>query len=376
MDSITSEIVESLIKIAFILGINIGFFAPVLAWVERKQSAIMQDRIGANRAAILGFTVIGLFHSMADAIKLIFKEDFIPTGADRVMHTLAPMIVLIPALAAFAVIPFGGEYVLWGHHINLIIADLDVGILFIFAITSIATYGVVIGGWASNNNWSLLGGLRAAAQMFSYEVTMGLTIIGLVMYYQTLSLAEIVVKQENFWHWGIIWHWPAFFLFFTCAIAENKRVPFDAPEAESELVAGYFTEYSGLKFVIFWTAEFIEMVTIAALCVTLFFGGHQIPFVTGQEMIDFFTQFEIPILTAWFGADNIANLIAMLIHVGVFFLKVGALIFLQMLIRWTLPRFRYDQIMHLGWKMILPLSLTWIFIVGVLILTGVMPVPQ
>ena len=225
MDSFLSDFIETLFKIAFAIGINIGFFAPVLAWVERKQSAVMQDRIGANRAGIFGITVIGLFHSLADAIKLIFKEDFIPTGADRLMHTLAPVIAVIPALAAFAVIPFGGEYILFGQHVNLIIADLDVGVLFIFAITSLATYGVVIGGWASNNNWSLLGGLRASAQMFSYEVTMGLTIIGLVMYYQSLSLVEIVAKQENFWHWGIIWHWPAFILFFACAVAGEQKSP-------------------------------------------------------------------------------------------------------------------------------------------------------
>ena len=373
MDSFLSDFIETLFKIAFAVGINIGFFAPVLAWVERKQSAVMQDRIGANRAGIFGITVIGLFHSLADAIKLIFKEDFIPTGADRLMHTLAPVIAVIPALAAFAVIPFGGEYILFGQHINLIIADLDVGVLFIFAITSLATYGVVIGGWASNNNWSLLGGLRASAQMFSYEVTMGLTIIGLVMYYQSLSLVEIVAKQENFWHWGIIWHWPAFILFFACAIAENKRVPFDAPEAESELVAGYFTEYSGMKFVMFWTAEFVEMVTISALCVTMFFGGHHIPFVSTAWLVEFFSEFKV--LSFALGEENTGNLFAMIIQVGAFFAKVGILIFVQMLIRWTMPRFRYDQIMKLGWKMILPLSLTWIFIVGVAILTGVMPTP-
>jgi NADH-quinone oxidoreductase subunit H len=357
----TAEIIEMALKIAFVIGLNLAFMAPVLAWVERKQSAVMQDRIGANRAGVFGFTFMGLLHSGADAIKLIFKEDFIPRGADRVMHTLAPVMVVIPALVVFSVIPFGGAYMIGGNEVNLVIADLDVGVLFVFAISSVATYGVVIGGWASNNNWSLLGGLRASAQMFSYEVTMGLTVIGLVMYYQTLSLVEIAAKQENFWHWGFIWHFPAFILFLTCAIAENKRVPFDAPEAESELVAGYFTEYSGMKFVMFWTAEFIEMVTISALCVVMFLGGHQIPFITGDQLI------------AFFGGGDFGNTMAMLIHVGVFLFKLVNLLFFQMLVRWTMPRFRYDQIMRLGWKMILPLSLTWIFIVGVAILTGVMP---
>jgi NADH-quinone oxidoreductase subunit H len=359
----TATIIETAAKVAFAFGVNLGFFAPVLAWVERKQSAVMQDRIGANRAGILGFTLIGLFHSGADALKLIFKEDFIPRGADVPMHTLAPIIALIPALVAFTVIPFGGQYVIGGHEVNLVVADLDMGILFVFAISSLATYGVVIGAWASNNNWSMLGGLRAAAQMFSYEVTMGLTIIGLLMYYQSLSLVEIVAKQENFWHWGIVWQWPAFILFLACAVAENKRTPFDTPEAESELVAGYFTEYSGMKFIMFWTAEFIEVVTISALCVVLFFGGHHIPFITDAGLV------------ATFGGGDVGNVIAMLIGVGVFLLKVCVLIFVQMLIRWTMPRFRYDQVMRLGWKMILPLSLGWIVIVGVAILTGLMPIP-
>lgn len=360
-----AELFEMVAKIAFVFGLNLGFFAPVLAWVERKQSAVMQDRVGANRADFFGITIIGLLHSLADAIKLIFKEDFIPRGAERALHTLAPVIAVIPALVAFAAIPFGGKYVLWGHEVNLVIADLDMGLLYVFAISSLATYGVVIGGWASNNNWSLLGALRASAQMFSYEVTMGLTVIGLVMFYQSLSLTEIVAKQEYFWHWGVIWHWPAFVLFLGCAIAENKRVPFDTPEAESELVAGYFTEYSGMKFVMFWTAEFVEMVTIGALCVVLFFGGHHIPFVTQAGLINGFS----------FLGPNGANVAAMLIGVGVFIAKLVVLLMLQMTIRWTMPRFRYDQIMKLGWRMILPLSLAWITLVGVGILTGVMPTP-
>jgi NADH-quinone oxidoreductase subunit H len=361
----TIALLETVAKIAFVFGLNIGFFAPILGWVERKQSAVMQDRIGANRADVLGFTIIGLFHTMSDTIKLVFKEDFIPRGADRVMHTAAPALALIPALVAFTVIPFGGQYVLWGHHVNLVVADLDVGVLFVFAISSLAAYGVVLAGWSSNNNWSFLGGLRAAAQMFSYEVAMGLTIMGLVMYYQSLSLVAIVAKQDSLLHWGIVWHWPAFILYFTCAIAENKRTPFDAPEAESELVAGYFTEYSGMKFIMFWMAEFVEVVTIAALCVVMFFGGHHLPFVTDAGLIDSFG-----------GAGSaIANLLAMAIHIVTFILKVIVLIFFQMTIRWTLPRFRYDHVMALGWKMVLPASLIWIFIVAVALLTGVMPRP-
>ena len=354
------DILEMMLKITFIFTMNMGFFAPVLGYVERKQSALMQDRIGANRADIFGFTLGGLLHIMTDAIKLLVKEDFIPRGADKLLHTLAPLIVVIPALISFAVIPFGGTYVLWGHEVNLVIADLDMGILFIFAVASLATYGGAIAGWASNNNWSLLGGVRVAAQMFSYEVAMGLTLIGVFMVFGSLRLTEIGMAQESFWDWGIFYQPLGFVLFFACALAENKRVPFDAPEAESELVAGYFTEYSGLKFAMFWMAEFLEIVTIGAILVTLFFGGWHIPFVTQQSLVSLFG----------FLGETGSQAATMLVHVGVFWVKVLALIFFQMLIRWSLPRFRYDQIMNLGWKIILPLSLLNIFLTGLFILAA------
>ena len=196
------ELTITLAKVLFIVGLTVGFFAPVLTWVERKQSAIMQDRIGANRADIMGFTALGLFHAIADAIKMFTKEDFIPQGANRFLHTLSPIIALIPAILTFAVVPFGGQYELWGTKINLVISDLDVGLLFVFAIASIATYGYVIAGWASNNNWSLLGSMRTASQMISYEVTMGLTIVGVLMVYGTMKLTEIGAAQEDFLNWG------------------------------------------------------------------------------------------------------------------------------------------------------------------------------
>jgi len=348
----------TLVKILFIFGVTVGFFAPVLTWVERKQSAIMQDRIGANRADILGFTAFGLFHIIADALKMFTKEDFIPRGANKALHTLSPIVALIPALITFAVIPFGGVYTLFGKEVNLVISDLDVGLLFIFAVASIATYGYVIAGWSSNNNWSLLGSIRVAAQMISYEVTMGLTIIGVLMVYGTMRLTEIGAIQEDFWRWGIFLQPVGFFLFFAASIAENKRIPFDAPEAESELVAGYFTEYSGLKFGMFFMAEFVEMVTIGAIVTLLFFGGWHLPFVTMDGILSMFD----------FLGETGANLIALLIHVGVFFAKVCFFIFFQMIVRWTLPRFRYDQIMKLGWKILLPLSLANILVTGAVIL--------
>ena len=353
-----AELTETIVKILFIFSINVGFYAPILGWVERKQSALMQDRVGANRANIFNFKIIGLFHPIADAVKVLTKEDFIPDGADRFFHTLAPFLSLTPAIVTFAVIPFGGSYQLWGHPVQLVIADLDVGMLFIFAFASISTYGVVLAGWSSNNNWSLLGGLRAAAQMLSYEVAMGLTLIGVFMVYGSLRLTDIGLIQENFFRWGIFMQPLGFVLFFTCAIAENKRAPFDQPEAESELVAGYFTEYSSMKFVMFWMGEFIEIVTISGIVTTLFFGAWHLPFVTDQMLLSFFSA----------AGPNGAALLAMLVNVAVFFGKVSFFIWLMMTIRWTLPRFRYDQVMRLGWKMLLPLALLNIFITGIVLL--------
>ena len=352
------ELTITLAKILFIIGITVGFFAPVLTWVERKQSAIMQDRVGANRADIMGFTALGLFHAIADAIKMFTKEDFVPQGANRFLHTLSPIIAVIPAILTFAVVPFGGQYDLWGTKVNLVISDLDVGLLFVFAIASIATYGYVISGWASNNNWSLLGSMRTASQMISYEVTMGLTIIGVLMVYGTMKLTEIGAAQEDFFNWGFFLQPVGFFMFLAASIAENKRIPFDAPEAESELVAGYFTEYSGLKFGMFFMSEFIEMVTIGAIVTILFFGGWHIPFLSSATLLSWFD----------FLGTNWANLVLMLIHVGVFWAKVIFFIWFQMTIRWTLPRFRYDQIMKLGWKILLPLSLANILVTGIVIL--------
>ena len=352
------DLAITLVKILFIFAVTVGFFAPVLTWVERKQSALMQDRIGANRADIMGFTFLGLFHIIADALKMFTKEDFIPDGANKFLHTMSPIVALVPALLTFAVVPFGGQYTLFDREVNLVISDLDVGLLFVFAIASLATYGYVIAGWSSNNNWSLLGSMRTASQMISYEVTMGLTIIGVLMVYGSMKLTEIGAIQENFWMWGIFLQPLGFIMFLTASIAENKRIPFDAPEAESELVAGYFTEYSGLKFGMFFMAEFIEMVTIGAIMTILFLGAWHIPFLSSATLLSWFD----------FLGTTGSNLVLMLIHVGVFFAKVVFFIYLQMVIRWTLPRFRYDQIMKLGWKILLPLSLANILITGLVIL--------
>lgn len=363
-------------KVLFIFGLNMGVFAPILTWVERKQSALMQDRIGANRADVFGFSFLGLLHPLADAIKMFAKEDFIPQGANKIMHTLSPIICVIPVLVTFAVIPFGGEYIIGGKEIKLVIADLDVGLIFIFAISSLATYGTVVAGWSSNNNWSLLGALRASAQMISYEVAMGFTIIGVFMVYETLQLTEIGAAQENFLRWGIFLQPLGFFMFLACAIAENKRTPFDVAEGEAEIIAGYFLEYSGMKFGMFYMAEFLEIVTISAIVTTLFFGAWHIPFISSATILSALTNglnFLFPSQQFYQSSfallnESIANVILMLIHMSVFWIKVFFFIWFQMTIRWTLPRFRYDQIMKLGWKIILPLSLANILITGIVIL--------
>ncbi len=363
-------------KVLFIFGLNMGVFAPILTWVERKQSAVMQDRIGANRADVLGFSFLGLLHPLADAIKMIAKEDFIPQGANKIMHTLSPIICVIPVLITFAVIPFGGEYVIGGKQINLVIADLDVGLIFIFAISSLATYGTVIAGWSSNNSWALLGSLRAGAQMISYEVAMGFTLVGVFMVYGSIQLTEIGAAQENFFRWGIFLQPLGFFMFLACAIAENKRAPFDVAEGEAEIIAGYFLEYSGLKFGMFYMAEFLEIVTISAIVTTLFFGAWNIPFLSSATLLSAITNvvsFVIPAQIFYESTlslinETLATVILMLIHISVFWIKVFFFIWFQMTIRWTLPRFRYDQIMKLGWKILLPLSLANILITGVVIL--------
>ena len=376
--------VEVLVKSAFILFVVVGALAPVITWIERKQSAVMQDRIGANRADIAGVTLLGLLHPLADVIKLLAKEDVVPRGANRVMHMIAPMIGALPALIAYAVIPFGGVYTFGGHTISMVAADPDWGLLYIFAIGSLAAYGAVMAGWASNNNWSLLGGLRASAQMISYEVTMGLSVVGIFMVFGTLQLQEMALAQdatfrvfgfvervfglEPWWvldkyarlpAWGIFYQPLGFVLFLTCVMAENKRPPFDQPEGESELIAGYFLEYSGMRFGLFYMAEFIEVVVIAGLTATIFLGGWSIPYLSQQSIIGGIS----PI----FG-EGFATGVCVLLHFLTFMAKVVAMIWIQMSLRWTQPRFRYDQVMDLCWKIILPLSIVNIFVTGFVLL--------
>jgi NADH-quinone oxidoreductase subunit H len=372
------------LKTVFILLVVVAAFAPVITWVERKQSALMQDRIGANRADIGGIALLGLLHPLADVLKLFSKEDFVPVGANRVMHAIAPVISALPAIVAFAVIPYGGVYRFGDTTVSLVVADIDWGILFIFAIAALAAYGTVISGWASNNNWSLLGSLRASAQMISYEVTMGLSVVGVFMVYESLRLTDIGLAQDTTFRvfgflevfgwtehlpswlawvqlprWGIFLQPLGFVMFLTCLMAENKRPPFDMPEAESELVAGYFTEYSGMRFGLFYMSEFIQVVVIAGLMTALFLGGWSIPWLPQDRIVGF--------IAPAFG-EGVAMGICMVAHVLCFFSKVIVMIWLQMQIRWTMPRFRYDQVMDLCWKKIFELSVLNIIVTGLVIL--------
>jgi len=353
------------VKAALVLFMVLNL-AGILGWIERKGSALIQDRIGANRASICGFAGLGLVNTLiADPLKFLTKEDFIPPTGDKFLHMAAPCLALFPALVTFAVIPFGDVLNLGDRVINLQVAHLNIGILYVFALGSLGVYGVVIGAWASNNKFSLLGGVRGSAQMISYELAMGLSVIGVLMIYGTLELQEIARGQGAMigallpgwldflqpwigWlpAWGIFLQPLAFLLFFTAAVAETKRLPFDLPEGESELVAGYHVEYSGGKFLMFFAGEFAEIVTVAGLVTTLFFGGWQIPYLARDG-------FHFP----WGATVLLPHLAVVLLQVGGFTTKVVFFCWLQILLRWSVPRFRYDQVMRLGWKMLLPLAL-------------------
>lgn len=354
---------DILIKIGLAGGAVLGAFgiAGLLTWVERKQSALMQDRIGANRAKIFGLKVLGLFHAIADVLKMLSKEEFIPAGANKFLFNLAPYLSVTFALVGFAAIPFGDTLIIGGKAIELQAAHLNIALIFIFAMMSMGVYGVVLAGFSSNNNYAFLGGMRAAAQMIAYEVTMGAAIMGIIMVYNTLDLQELVRAQGQYlmggWlpKWGIFVQPLAFILFFTAATAETKRTPFDLPEGESEII-GYFVEYSGMKFGMFFMADLIETVLVAALMTTLFLGGWQVLYLHPDG-------FHFP----WGQFIALSNLTVVLLGVVAFFIKLSFFIFVLMAIRWTLPRFRYDQLMHLGWKILLPASLVNIAITAVVI---------
>jgi NADH-quinone oxidoreductase subunit H len=344
--------------LASIMFFGVMNLAGLHTWLERKQSAIIQDRIGANRASIFGFRAIGLFHPLADAVKMFTKEDIVPAGADRVLHTLAPFFSVFFALVAFAAIPFGDRLILGDRVIELQAAKINVALLYIFAMLSLGVYGVILAGFASRNNYALLGGMRATAQMISYEIALGIAIIGLVMVYGTMDLQEIVRGQGRYlggWIplWGIVVQPVAFFVFATAALAETKRIPFDMPEGESEVI-GYFVEYSGMKFGMFFLSDFLETIMVACLATTLFFGGWQIPYLMPDG-------FHFP----WGATLPVSQWIYVLLGVASFSTKVVLFCVLFMQIRWTLPRFRYDQLMRLGWLGLFPIAVVNLLVTAV-----------
>jgi NADH-quinone oxidoreductase subunit H len=331
-----------------------------LTWAERKVSAVIQDRIGANRASILGLRLIGLFQPLADAIKMIFKEDFTPRFSRRFLHALAPFLSFFFVAVTVTAMPFGDRIRIGGRAITLQILDMDVGLLFVLAMLSLGIYGILLSGWASNNRYALLGGIRGAAQLISYEVALGLSLVGLIMVFPSLRLSNIVAEQGKLLFgflpkWGIFLQPLGFLIFFVAALAETKRVPFDMPEGESEII-GFFTEYSGLKWGMFMMTDFMEIIIVSCLAATLFFGGWQVPWLGPQGF-----------LFPWGGQWLLPSWLVTVFQVLAFNIKVIFFCWLQILIRWTYPRFRYDQLMDLGWKGLLPLSLVNIILTALLL---------
>ena len=304
--------------------------AMYTTFAERKVAAILQDRRGPNRAG-----PFGLLQPLADGLKLFFKEEIIPDFSNKFLFILGPALAMLTAMMTSAIIPWGDKVELFGREISLQITDVNVGILYVFGVVSLGVYGIMIGSWASNNKFSLMGGLRAASQIISYELAMGISIIALLMVTGTLSLKEMVVQQQA-GYWNIVKQPLGFLIFLICAFAECNRTPFDLPEAENELIGGYHTEYSSMKLGFFLFAEYINMFVSSVIMATLFFGGYDIPF---------------------FNEATLSPNIAAILGIVALMAKVVFFIFLFMWVRWTIPRFRYDQLMHLGWRILIPLAL-------------------
>ncbi len=335
-------IVEASIKIGVVFGVIMTTIA-YMTWVERRVSAWIQDRRGPNRVG-----PFGLLQPVADGIKFLFKEAIIPAQAHRAIYLMAPAILFVPAMITFSVVPFGPPIRAFGFEIPLQIADVDNGILIILAFASMGVYGIALAGWSSNNKYSLMGGLRSSAQMISYELAMGIALVGVLMSAGSLRLTEIVAHQAAH-GWNVLWQLPGFLIFMAAAFAETNRLTFDLPEAETELVAGYHTEYSGMRFSMFYMAEYANMITASALAATLYFGGYHVP---GLHLL------------------GLSDTLAAIVQVLAFALKVGLFLFVYVWVRWTIPRFRYDQLMNLGWKLLLPAGLVHLMWVSFIILMG------
>jgi len=334
-------------KLILIIVVVMGslLVAMYSTYAERKVAAFMQDRVGPNRAG-----PFGILQPVADGVKLFFKEEIVPNFSSKFLFILGPCLAMLTAMMIGAVIPWGDKIHLFGRDISLQIADVNIGILYIFGIVSLGVYGIMIGGWASNNKFSLLGAMRAASQIVSYELAMGIALIGLLMVTGTLSLNEMVVQQKDQW-WNIFKQPLGFLIFLICAFAETNRTPFDLPEAENELIGGYHAEYSSMKLGFYLFSEYINMFLSGAVMATLYFGGYDIPFVNDANLVHSI------------GVNWLAVL-----EGAVFIIKICGFIFLFMWVRWTVPRFRYDQLMNLGWKILLPLALFNMLVTGALIL--------
>ncbi len=333
-------VIEKLVLIVVVISASL-VIAMYTTFAERKVAAILQDRRGPNRAG-----PFGLLQPLADGLKLFFKEEIIPAFSSKFLFIMGPALAMLTAMMTSAVIPWGDKVELFGRHISLQITDVNVGVLYVFGVVSLGVYGIMIGSWASNNKFSLLGGLRAASQIISYELAMGISMIALLMVTGTLSLKEMVVQQQV-GHWNIINQPLGFLIFLVCAFAECNRTPFDLPEAENELIGGYHTEYSSMKLGFYLFAEYINMFISSVIMATLFFGGYDMPFVNESLL-----------------SPNVAALIG----VAALMAKVSCFIFLFMWVRWTIPRFRYDQLMHLGWRILIPLALFNMLLTGGVIL--------
>jgi NADH-quinone oxidoreductase subunit H len=327
----TAFFVEPLIKsVVLVLGLTLGF--AYLTLFERRVLARLQVRIGPNRAG-----PGGILQPIADAVKLIFKEELTPSAADKLVFVLAPIITVVPALIVLGVVPFGPTVTIFGRSVRLALADLNVGVLYVLSITSISIYGIVLAGWASNNKYAMLGGIRSSAQMVSYELALGLSWVGPILLANSMSLEKIIEAQRSLWF--VVWQPVGVLIFFIAALAEVNRAPFDMPEAEQELTAGYHVEYSGMKFALFFMAEYIKMIAVCIIGATLFFGGYLGPFVD-----------RLP----WLGPFYLL-------------LKVVALLFLMVWVRATLPRIRYDRLMAFGWKVLMPLALLNVVVTAVIL---------
>jgi NADH-quinone oxidoreductase subunit H len=342
MDS--AFIIEKSVVIVVVFAVTM-IMAMYSTWAERKVAAFLQDRVGPNRA---GWG--GLLQPLADGLKLFSKEEFFPNTPNKFLFVVGPAIAMSTALMTSAVIPWGDKLHVFGRDVVLQATDINIGLLYFFGVVSVGVYGIMIGGWASNNKFSLMGAVRAASQMVSYEVAMGLSMIALLMMTGTLSLKEITLQQSE-WHWNILYQPLSFLIFLICAFAETNRTPFDLAECESELIGGYHTEYSSMKMGFYLFAEYANMFISATIISVLFFGGYNYP---GMQWM----------------VENVGVNTANLLGIAVLFVKICFFIFFYMWVRWTIPRFRYDQLMNLGWRILIPLSIINIMITGVVILRG------